>query len=60
VLIVEMTGDYAMVLPLVVACVTAYGIADMLGDRPIYEALLERDLERSQEPRSSRARCSSR
>jgi CIC family chloride channel protein len=50
VLMVEMTGDYGMVLPLVVACVTAYGIADALGDRPIYEALLERDLERSQEP----------
>src|SRR6185369_9808126 len=50
VLMVEMTSDYALVLPLVVACVTAYGIADALGDLPIYEALLERDLKRSQEP----------
>ena len=46
VLIVEMTGDYALVLPLLVACLTAYGVADLLGDRPIYEALLERDLMR--------------
>jgi CIC family chloride channel protein len=50
VLMVEMTADYALVLPLVVACVAAYGIADALGDRPIYEALLERDLKRTQEP----------
>jgi CIC family chloride channel protein len=41
---VEMTGDYALVLPLLVAALTAYGIADYLRDRPIYEALLERDL----------------
>ncbi len=46
VLMVEMTGDYALVLPLLVACLTAYGVADLLGDRPIYEALLERDLMR--------------
>ncbi len=44
VLMVEMTGNYAMVLPLVVACLAAYGIADYLGDLPIYEALLQRDL----------------
>lgn len=46
VLMVEMTGNYAMVLPLVVACLAAYGIADYLGDLPIYEALLQRDLMR--------------
>ncbi|MDX2169488.1 MAG: H(+)/Cl(-) exchange transporter ClcA [Deltaproteobacteria bacterium] len=44
VLMVELTGDYALVLPLLVASLTAYGIADYLRDRPIYEALLERDL----------------
>lgn len=48
VLMVEMTGDYALVLPLLAACLTAYGIADALGDRPIYEALLERDLLRGE------------
>lgn len=48
VLIVEMTGNYSLVLPLLVACLTAYGVADYLGDRPIYEALLERDLLRGQ------------
>lgn len=47
VLIVEMTGNYSLVLPLLAASLTAYGVADLLGDRPIYEALLERDLLRS-------------
>ncbi len=48
VLMVEMTGNYSLVLPLVVACLTAYGIADFLRDLPVYEALLERDLLRTQ------------
>jgi CIC family chloride channel protein len=49
VLVVEMTGNYSLVLPLLAACLTAYGLADFLGDRPVYEALLERDLLRGQE-----------
>jgi CIC family chloride channel protein len=49
VLLVEMTGDYAMVLPLLVACLAAGGIADYLRDPPIYEALLLRDLSRRDE-----------
>jgi CIC family chloride channel protein len=49
VLIVEMTGNYALMLPLLVSCLTAHAVADALGDRPVYEALLERDLLRSQE-----------
>jgi CIC family chloride channel protein len=48
VLIVEMTGNYSLVLPLLVACLVAYGLADFLGDRPVYEALLERDLLREE------------
>jgi CIC family chloride channel protein len=47
VLMVEMTGNYSLVLPLLLACLTAYGIADLLGDRPVYEALLQRDLLRA-------------
>jgi CIC family chloride channel protein len=44
VLIVEMTGNYAQMLPLLVACFFAYIIAEALGEMPIYENLLERDL----------------
>lgn len=50
VLLVEMTGDYALVLPLLIACLAAGGIADYLRDAPIYEALLLRDLTRHDEP----------
>jgi CIC family chloride channel protein len=50
VLLVEMTGDYGMVLPLLIACLAAGGIADWLRDPPIYEALLLRDLRRRKEP----------
>ena len=49
VLIVEMTNDYSLMLPLIVACFCAYGVAEGLRDHPIYEALLERDLARGGE-----------
>ena len=49
VLILEMTENYQLMLPLLAACFTAYAVADLLRDAPIYEALLERDLLRSQE-----------
>ncbi|HTJ78784.1 MAG TPA: H(+)/Cl(-) exchange transporter ClcA [Rariglobus sp.] len=42
VLMVELTGQYGFMLPLLAACLTAYGIAEGLGDVPIYEALLHR------------------
>ncbi|MCW3097487.1 MAG: Chloride channel core [Chthonomonadaceae bacterium] len=47
VLIIEMTGNYAQMLPLLVACFCAYIVAEGLGQLPIYEALLERDLRRT-------------
>jgi chloride channel protein, CIC family len=49
VLLLEMTEQYSLMLPLLVACFTAYAVADLLRDRPIYEALLERDLVRGRE-----------
>jgi CIC family chloride channel protein len=49
VLMVEMTGNYSLVLPLLVAVLTAGGLADYLNDKPIYEVLLRRDLDRWQE-----------
>jgi CIC family chloride channel protein len=47
VLIIEMTGNYAQMLPLLVACFCAYIVAEGMGELPIYEALLERDLHRA-------------
>lgn len=46
VLIVEMTGNYNQMLPLLVACFCAYLVTEGLGQLPIYEALLQRDLRR--------------
>ena len=44
VLAVELTGAYALILPLIVVCITANVVAERLGGRPIYELLLERTL----------------
>ncbi|PQV65430.1 chloride channel protein, CIC family [Abditibacterium utsteinense] len=44
VLIAEMTGDYALLLPLFVASFAAYGVAEAMREMPIYETLLERSL----------------
>lgn len=42
VLMIELTGKYDFMLPLLVCCLVAYGIAEALRDTPIYEALRER------------------
>jgi CIC family chloride channel protein len=49
VLIIEMTGNYEQMLPLLISCFFAYAVAEYLKDLPIYEVLLERDLFRSGE-----------
>lgn len=43
-LIIEMTGNYSLMLPLLLSCFCAYIVAEILKDLPVYEALLERDL----------------
>ncbi len=48
-LIIEMTGNYSQMLPLLVSCFCAYIAAESLKDLPIYEALLARDLRRGGE-----------
>jgi CIC family chloride channel protein len=42
VLMVELTGKYDFMLPLLASCLVAYGVAEGLGDPPIYEALRAR------------------
>ena len=48
-LILEMTGNYYQMLPLLISCFCAYAVTEFLKDLPIYEALLERDLRRGGE-----------
>ena len=42
VLMVELTGEYDYMLPLLVSCFAAYGVAEAMNCVPIYEALRER------------------
>ena len=42
-IIVEMTGGYSLILPLMLANMTAYILARRVRPTPIYEALLEQD-----------------
>lgn len=42
-IIFEMTGDYAIILPLMISNVLSYTIATKLQGRPIYDALLAQD-----------------
>lgn len=39
VLMIELTGDYGFMLPLLASCLLAYAVAETLGNAPIYEAL---------------------
>jgi chloride channel protein, CIC family len=50
VLMIELTGQYDFMLPLLVSCFAAYGVAEALRDAPIYEALRERALHREPKP----------
>jgi CIC family chloride channel protein len=43
-LVIEMTSNYEMILPLIVTCLGATMVAQTLGGRPIYTQLLERTL----------------
>jgi CIC family chloride channel protein len=42
-IIIEMTNGYSLILPLMIANMSAYGLARSLRPTPIYEALLEQD-----------------
>lgn len=44
ILIIEMTADYSLIMPLFIACFTALLFADWLGSPPIYEGLLRAGL----------------
>lgn len=44
VLITEMTGDFTTLLPLVVASLVAYVVAESLGAKPIYTQLMQKSM----------------
>ncbi len=45
-LITEMTGTFKHLLPVAITVTVAYLVSDMLNNKPIYESLLEKLLER--------------
>lgn len=44
ILMLELTRTYDFMLPLLVSCLCAYGVAEALGNTPIYEALRQRSM----------------
>jgi CIC family chloride channel protein len=48
-LTIEMTGNYYMILPLILTCLTATLVAEGLGGKPIYTVLLRRTLRLAKE-----------
>lgn len=50
VLVMELTGAYALIMPVLVTCTTASLTAHHLGGRPIYEQLLDRTLRLAGQP----------
>ncbi|KTD32462.1 chloride channel protein [Legionella moravica] len=45
VLVVEMTQNYSLILPLMITCITSTTIVQLVGNEPIYTQLLDRTLE---------------
>jgi CIC family chloride channel protein len=43
VLLLEMTGSWTLILPMMAASVTAYSVPEVLGVEPIYDSLRQRD-----------------
>ena len=43
VLMLEMTGSWTLILPMLAACVLAYAVPELLGNPPIYDSLRQRD-----------------
>lgn len=46
VLVLEMTDNYQLILPMIITCLGATLLAQFLGGKPIYSALLARTLSR--------------
>ncbi len=50
VLILEMTLNYNLMLPLMIACTASYTVGELVHNVPVYEALMRREMQRSQVP----------
>jgi CIC family chloride channel protein len=55
VLLLEMTGSWPLILPMMAASVTAYAVPELWGNPPIYDSLRERDEAKEKAERSAGA-----
>ena len=53
VLIMEMTGSFSHLLPLMICAMTAYLVSDLMGSAPVYDMLLERNLAKRERARAA-------
>ncbi|CNC08802.1 H(+)/Cl(-) exchange transporter ClcA [Yersinia intermedia] len=53
VLVLEMTDNYQLILPMIVTCLGATLIAQFMGGKPLYSAILARTLQRQEQAASS-------
>ncbi|HEX4055528.1 MAG TPA: H(+)/Cl(-) exchange transporter ClcA [Tepidisphaeraceae bacterium] len=56
VLLLEMTGGWTLILPMMAASLTAYAVPELLGNPPIYDSLRERDELKEKELRSRKGK----
>jgi len=54
ILTLELTGTYQHMLPLLIACLLSYLVAEAMNSLPVYDMLLERDLTKDGKERFSR------
>ncbi len=53
VLVLEMTDNYQLILPMIITCLGATLLAQFLGGKPLYSAILARTLARQDAARDS-------
>ncbi|MGP2410903.1 H(+)/Cl(-) exchange transporter ClcA [Yersinia enterocolitica] len=53
VLVLEMTDNYQLILPMIVTCLGATLIAQFMGGKPLYSAILARTLQRQEQAASA-------
>lgn len=55
VLVLEMTDNYQLILPMIITCLGATLLAQFLGGKPLYSAILTRTLQRQERENAAKA-----
>lgn len=59
VLVLEMTDNYQLILPMIITCLGATLLAQFLGGKPLYSAILTRTLQRQERENAEKAEAES-